>query len=118
MRWLLSWVLSAVSLLIVAHVVPGIYVNGLVAALIAAVVIGLINATLGLLLKIISLPIIIVSFGIFWFIINAAMLKLASLLVPGFKVRGFVAALLGSILLSVLNMVLHWLLLPKRKRSN
>jgi putative membrane protein len=117
MRWLLSWILSAISLIIVAHFVPGIYISGFFAALIAAVVFGLINSTLGLFLKFISFPLIIITLGLFWFVINALMFKLASMFVPGFDVRGFMPAFLGSVLLSVVNMVLHWLILPKRRRS-
>ncbi|MGB7553932.1 MAG: phage holin family protein, partial [Candidatus Korobacteraceae bacterium] len=66
MRLLLNWLLSAISLLIVSKVVPGFYVQGFKAALIAALVIGLVNATLGLLLKLITLPLTLVTLGIFW----------------------------------------------------
>jgi putative membrane protein len=68
---------------IVAHVVPGISVSGPVAALIAALVIGFINATLGLLLKIITFPLTILTLGLFWFVINALMLELAAAFVGG-----------------------------------
>ncbi len=74
--------------------VPGISVSGPVAALIAAAVIGLINATLGLLLKILTFPLTILTLGLFWFVINAIMLELAAALVRGFYVRNFVAALI------------------------
>ena len=67
---LVSWLLSAISLLIVAHFVPGFMVEGFVAALIAAIVIGLINATIGLFLKIVTIPLSIVTFGIFLLVIN------------------------------------------------
>jgi putative membrane protein len=117
MRWLLSWLLSAISLIIVAKLVPGIFLNGIFAALIAAVVIGLINSTLGVFLKFITLPITIITLGLFWFVINALMLKLASWFVSGFEVRGFLPAFIGSVLLSIVNMVLHWLVLPKRRRD-
>src|SRR5947207_114964 len=116
MRMLVNWLLSAVSLLIVAHLVPGFYVRGLFVALLAAVVIGFVNATLGLLLKLITLPLTILTLGIFWFLINAAMLKLASLFVPGFQVRGFFAAFFGSLVLSLVNLLLHWLVMPKKQR--
>jgi putative membrane protein len=114
-RLLLNWVLSALAVWIVAHVVPGISVSGAMAALIAALAIGFINATIGLLLKIITFPLTLLTLGLFWFVINAAMLKLASALVPGFEVRGFFAAFLGAIVLSLVNSLLHWLLMPKRK---
>jgi putative membrane protein len=115
MRLLLNWVLSALAVWIVSQVVPGISVHGPLAALIAALVIGFINATLGLLIKVITFPLTLVTLGLFWFVINAAMLKLASVLVPGFEVRGFWAAFIGAIVLSLVNSVLHWLVGPSRR---
>lgn len=106
-RLLVHWVLSAVCLLIVAHFVPGFMVRGFGTALIAAVVIGLVNSTLGFLLKVVTLPLTILTLGIFWLVINALMLKFASVFVPGFVVIGFLPAFWGGILLSVLNMIVH-----------
>ncbi len=117
MRLLLHWILSAVAVWIVAHIVPGISVSGPVAALIAAFAIGLINATLGLLLKIVTFPLTLLTLGLFWFVINALMLELAAALVPGFQVRGFVAALIGAVMLSLVSSVLQWLFMPSRRRS-
>ncbi len=114
---MLNWLLSALALLIVAHVVPGFYVRGFLPALLAALVIGLINGTLGAFLKLITLPLTVLTLGIFWFVINALMLLLASaLLRPGFEVSGFLAAFLGAIVLALVNMVLRWLV-PKRERQ-
>ena len=115
MRLLLHWILSALAVWIVAHVVPGISVSGPMAALIAALVIGLVNATLGLLLKILTFPRTLLTLGLFWFVINALMLELTSSLVRGFQVRGFEAAFLGAIVLSVVSSLLQWLFLPKRR---
>jgi putative membrane protein len=117
MRLLVHWILSALAVWIVAHVVPGVAVRGAVAALIAALVIGFINATLGLFLKIITFPLTIVTFGLFWFIVNAAMLELASAIVPGFYVRSFWAAFLGAIALSLVNMLLRGLVQPAKARG-
>jgi len=116
-RLLLHWILSAVAVWIVAHVVPGISVSGPMAALIAALVIGFINATLGLLLKIITFPLTILTLGLFWFVINALMLELAAAFVRGFEVRGFVPALIGAVVLSIVSSVLQWLFMPSRKAS-
>jgi putative membrane protein len=116
-RLLLHWVLSALAVWIVAHVVPGISVSGPVAALIAALVIGLINATLGLLLKILTFPLTLLTLGLFWFVINALMLELAAAFVRGFEVRGFVPALIGAVMLSLVSSVLQWLVMPSRNRS-
>jgi putative membrane protein len=118
MRLLLNWVLSALAVWIVARVVPGIYLSGPVAALIAALVIGFINATLGALLKILTFPLTLLTLGLFWFVINALMLELASaLLTPGFQVRTFTAAFLGAIVLSLVTMVLRWLVHPSSDRN-
>jgi putative membrane protein len=118
MRLLLNWILSALAVWIVAHLVPGFYVSGFTAALIAALVIGFINATIGLLLKILTFPLTLLTLGLFWLVINALMLELASaLLSPGFQVRGFMAAFLGAILLSLVNMLLKWLVNPTADRS-
>src|SRR6202040_915409 len=113
MRMLLNWILSALAVWIVSLVVPGIYVSGAVAALIAALAIGFINATVGLLLKILTFPLTLATLGLFWLVINALMLELASALVPGFQVHGFMAAFLGAILLSLVNMMLKWLVDPR-----
>jgi putative membrane protein len=117
MRLLLHWVISAVAVWIVAHIVPGIYVSGPMAALIAALVIGLINATLGLLLKILTFPLTILTLGLFWFVINAIMLELAAALVNGFYVRNFIAALIGAVMLSLVSSVLQWIFMPSKKTN-
>ncbi|HXB98892.1 MAG TPA: phage holin family protein [Terriglobales bacterium] len=117
MRLLLHWILSAIAVWIVAHIVPGIYVSGPKAALIAALVIGLINATLGLLLKILTFPLTILTLGLFWFVINALMLELAASLVNGFYVRNFIAALIGAVMLSLVSSVLQWLVMPSKRAS-
>ena len=106
---LLHWFLSALSLLIVAHIVPGFEVQGFGVALLASLVIGLINSTLGLLLKLLTFPLTILTFGLFLFVINALMLSFAALLVPGFVVRGFAPALLGAIVLALVHLVLRGL---------
>jgi putative membrane protein len=114
-RLLLHWVISAVAVWIVAHFVPGIAVSGPMAALIAAAVIGLINATLGLILKILTFPLTILTLGLFWFVINALMLELAAAVVPGFHVNGFIPALIGAVALSLVSSVLQWLIMPDKK---
>ncbi|HLW78329.1 MAG TPA: phage holin family protein [Terriglobia bacterium] len=106
-KLLIHWLLSALSLLLVAHFVPGIHVNGLGRALIASAVIGLVNSTLGMILKILTLPITIVTFGLFLLVINALMLKFSAAFVHGFSVHGFWPAILGAAILSVLSMVIR-----------
>jgi putative membrane protein len=109
LRLLLNWFLSALSLLIVTRIVPGFVVSGFGPALLAVIVIGLVNGTLGFFLKVITFPLTILTLGIFWIVINALMLMAASALVPGFKVQGFGPAFLGAIVLSLVNMLMHWI---------
>src|SRR3954467_3744463 len=116
MRLLLHWLLSAVALILVSNIVPGFILTGFVAALIAAVVIGLINATLGVLLKVVTFPLTVLTLGILWLVINALMLELASAIVPGFHISGFGAAFIGAIVLALVNMMIRWLM-PKKRSS-
>jgi len=119
MRLLLNWVLSALAVWIVAQLGIGISVRGAAAALVAALVIGFINATIGLVLKVITFPLTLITLGLFWFVINALMLELASaLLSPGFQVRGFWAAFVGAIVLSLVNMLLKSVVMPPRRDLN
>ena len=106
LRLLVSWVLHALALLIVAYVVPGFRVASFGAALVAVIVLGLLNATLGLLLKIVTLPLGILTLGIFFLVINAFILKLASGLVPGFYVTSFAAAFVGAAVLALLHLLI------------
>ena len=107
MALLVQWLLYALALLIVSKIVPGFHVAGLVPALIASLVIGLLNATVGLVLKIITFPISIITFGIFLLVINGLMIMLASNLVRGFVVRGFGPAFWGAVVLALLGMVIR-----------
>ena len=114
MRWILHWILNAVALLVVSHYVQGFDVSNFVSALIAVIVIGVLNATLGLLLKFITLPLGILTFGLFFLVINAAILWFSSKFVPGFSVTTFKAAFLGALALAVIHMLFGFLT-PKRK---
>lgn len=105
-RLLLHWVISAVSLLVVAHLLRGFHVANFQSALIAALVIGLVNSTLGFVLKFLSFPFVLLSLGILSLIINALMLMVAAYFVDGFSVTGFVPAFIGSILMSIINFLL------------
>jgi putative membrane protein len=105
LRLLLQWLLSAIALLITSSLVPGFHVSGLTAALIAAAVIGLLNATVGLILKILTFPISILTLGIFLLVINAIMILVASALVPGFQVYGLIPAFWGAVVLALLGML-------------
>jgi putative membrane protein len=108
-RWIIRLLLNAVALLLVSRFVPGFVVAGFSSALIATIVISLINATIGAFLKIITLPLTFLTLGIFWWVINALMLILASKIVPGFYLRSFGAAFIGAIVLALINLVLRWI---------
>jgi putative membrane protein len=109
-RHLINWLLSALAVWVVSRLVPGFHVTGISSALIAALVIGLVNATLGALLKIVTLPLTILTLGLFWFVINALMLEVASaVLKPSFQIDTFASAFWGAIVLSLVNMLFRWL---------
>jgi putative membrane protein len=109
MYLIVNWLLSALSLIIVAHIVPGFHVRSFGSALIASLVIGLINSTLGVLLKILTLPLTILTFGLFLFVINALILRMTSGLVEGFYVDSFGPAFIGAIVLALVTTVLRHL---------
>ena len=115
LKILLHWACSALAVYVTSLIIPGFYVSGPIAALIAAVVIGLVNATLGFVLKIITIPFSIITFGIFLLVINGLMLEVASAFVPGFHIRGFGAAFIGAIVLSLISMLLRWIIVPEQR---
>jgi putative membrane protein len=112
---LIRWAASALSLLVVAFFLPGFHVSGVWAALKAAAVVGLVNGTLGLALKVVTFPLTMVTLGLFWLVINALMLELAAWLVDGFAIDGFWWAFFGAILLSFTNMMLKGLIEEKKQ---
>ena len=107
MKLLLKWLLSAAALLFVAYVYGGVQVQSFGSALIAAFVIGLFNAVLRPVLVILTLPVIVVTVGLFLFVINALMFWAAAGVLDGFHVNGFMAALLGSLIYSALGLVIE-----------
>ncbi len=106
---LLMWLLSGLAMLIVAHIVPGFEIQGFGSAVIASLVVGFLNATLGFLLKVLTLPLGVITLGIFFLVINAIILLLASAMVPGFRVRGFFAAFVGAIVLMLVHLLFRFL---------
>lgn len=107
MRLLLRWLLSAAALLAVTYLYSGVQVSSFTSALIAAAVIGLLNMIVRPVLVVLTLPVTIVTFGLFLFIINALMFWAASGLLGGFVVKGFVAALIGSLIYSLLRLIIE-----------
>jgi len=106
---LVVWLVSALALWLVAQIVPGIEVRDFGAALLATIVIAIVNAVIGPILRFLAWPLTILTLGLFKLVINAVLLKLASMFTPGFRVRGFLHAILGALLLTVLEIVLRGL---------
>ncbi|HTV14636.1 MAG TPA: phage holin family protein [Acidobacteriaceae bacterium] len=109
-KLLAKWLLHSLALIITAKLVPGFVVTSLAAAVVAALVVGLLNVTLGFLLKLLTFPLAILSLGLFFLVINAFILKLASGLVPGFYVQTWGAALIGAAVLAVLHILFRMVL--------
>jgi putative membrane protein len=106
-HWIVSWLLGALALWLVAQIIPGIQIRDFGAALLATIVIAVVNITIGPILRFIAWPITVLTLGLFRWVLNAFLLKLASMFTPGFRIDGFLNALLGSLVLTVLDIVLH-----------
>jgi putative membrane protein len=115
MRWLLHWIVNAVVLLVVSHFVSGFQISSFGSALFAVVIIGIVNATLGLFLKFVTFPLSILTLGLFVFVIDAIVLWFSSKLVPGFSVTGFSPALIAALILALIQMLLGFFTSEKRQ---
>lgn len=102
---ILRWIANAIGLVVVAAVLPGIELHGAVAVIIAALVLGVVNAIIRPILLLISLPLNIVTLGLFTFVVNALMLELTASVVPGFQVHGFLTAIVASLLLAIISSI-------------
>ncbi|MDJ0509811.1 MAG: phage holin family protein [Crocosphaera sp.] len=109
-QFLLTWIITALSLVITAYLIPGIVIKGLAVAAIAALVMGLINAIVKPILLILTLPLTVLTLGLFLFVVNAISFSLVSYFTPGFSIATFWDALFGSIILSIISSVLNQLL--------
>ena len=117
MKHLAKWLLSAAALLAVAYLYSGVQIKSFTAALLAALVIGLFNSVIRPILVVLTLPVTVITLGLFLFVINALMFWAAAGVLDGFYVRGFGAALLGSLIYSVFGIVIDSAierLLPKK----
>ena len=106
MKTLVRWLLLAAALLLVAHLYPGVTVKSFGSAMVAALVLGLLNALLRPLLVLLTLPVTVLTLGLFLFVINALMFYFAAELLPGLSVASFIAALIGSLIYSVCGIVI------------
>jgi putative membrane protein len=109
MVFLLRWVLSALSLLVVGRLVPGFQVQGFGTALLAALVLGFLNATLGAVLAVLTFPLTLLTFGLFDFVVMAFIIWIVTAVVPGFTVTGFFPAFFGAIMLALVSTLLRHL---------
>ncbi|MCB4360210.1 phage holin family protein [Quatrionicoccus australiensis] len=116
MRLLAIWTINALALLALPYVVPSVQVASFGTALLVALVLGLINAVLRPLLILLTLPVTLLTLGLFIFVINALLFQLAGNLVDGFNVGGFVSALLGSVVYSLISWALSAILFSPGKR--
>jgi putative membrane protein len=106
-HWIVNWLLGALALWLVAQIIPGIQLRSFRAAMLGTIVIAIVNITIGPILRFIAWPITFLTLGLFRWVLNAFLLKLASMFTPGFRIVGFLNALLGSLVLTVLDIVLH-----------
>ena len=111
---LIHWIVLTLALLIVSYLYSGIRVASLPAAIIAAAVLGILNALVRPVLQFFALPITFLTLGLFYFVINGLMLYVTASLVEGFAVRGFGAAILGSIFISIVSLILSLVLKPAK----
>ncbi len=107
MHILIQLALNVLALLVVDYVVPGFHIDGIRTAIVAAIVIGVINTFIRPVIQIIALPISILTLGIFAFLINVTLLWYAALIVPGFEIATFASAAISAIALSLVNAFLH-----------
>ena len=110
MKLMLVWLLNAVALLLVPLVVPGVHIDTLYSALIAVAILGLVNSVIRPIFILLTLPVTLLTLGLFLFVINALMFWFAGDILSGFRVDGFVAALFGSIVYSLASWLFSWLL--------
>ncbi len=115
MRFLLRLILNAVAIVIAAYLIPGIYVASAGAALVAALALAIVNAIVRPVLLLLTLPLTILTLGLFIFVINAICLAIVAWVVPGFGVSGFGAALLGALVISLVSWMLSSLLIDKNR---
>lgn len=107
---IVRWLVNALALYITAVLLPGIQLRGVVATLVAAAILGIVNAIIRPLLLMLTLPLNVVTLGLFTFVINALMLLLTSAIVPNFRIQGFGWALVGAVLLSIISFLLTHLI--------
>ena len=116
MKLIINWLINAAALYVAAQLIAGVEVAGTQALLLAALVIGLVNAIVRPILRFITFPITVITLGLFYFVLNGLMLYLAAALTPGFELSGLGAAILGALVMSIVATFLHLFIKPKKRR--
>ena len=106
-HWIVNWLLAALALWLMAQIIPGIQLREFKTALIAAVILSIVDITIGPVLRFIAFPITFLTLGLFSFVVKAVVLKLTALFTPGFRIVGFLNAILGALVLAVLDILLR-----------
>lgn len=114
MSLIVRWFINALALMLVAYLYSGVQVTGIVQALVAALVLGLVNAVIRPILILLTLPVTLLSLGLFIFVINAFLFWFVAEIVKGFTVSGFMGAFIGSLMYSVITIITSWLIAGKK----
>ena len=117
MKLIFNWLINAAALYATTQVIPGVRVAGLENLLVAAIAIGLINAIIRPILRFVTMPITVLTLGLFYFVLNGALFYLAAHFTPGFELDSFASAILGGIVMSIVATVLHLFVKPKKKKK-
>ena len=117
MTLILGWLINAAALYVAARLIPGVAVEGTASLLLAALVIGLVNAVVRPILVFLTLPITVLTLGLFYFVLNGLLLYLAATLTPGFELAGLGSAILGALVVSIVATLLHLFVKRDRKRD-
>ena len=117
MSFVLNWLVNAAALWVAARIVPGVFVEDMDSLFIAALIIGLVNAIIRPVLAFVTFPITVLTLGVFYFVLNGAMLYLAASLAPGFALEGMLTAIVAAIVMSIAATILHLFVKPKRKKD-
>ena len=118
MRFLLRLLLNGIAIIIAAWFVPGVYLGGIVPALLAGAILGFVNALVRPILLLLTLPFTLITLGLFIFVVNAICFALTAALVPGFEISGFFAALFGAIIVSLVSWALNAMLTDDAERRD
>jgi len=116
-KFFLSWSINIISFFIVSRLINGFHFQNFMSIFLTSIAFGMVNAMLKPLLIFLSLPFMLVTFGIFLFVINAALLEVVAFFVRGFSIDSFLTAIVGSLLLSLISFIISLIVFPKRVRT-